>query len=315
MIMEKYQIDDDKTYARDICREYAPAVKRAHAEYADRLFYISKKFVNTVDYENCWIYETHSGAKVQIDDEVMDTYVWLLKQLLLKSCKYSGDKGASLSTYLIAVLNSTFTFNDWLKWKYGDTSYIPKCIRELPEEYWDIFKKMKQQLGNEQIAFMLELDLAEVNDKIREIYRILEKNNKSYMVQKPIYETLKHDEESHSSADPVLFSEVSSVKEIVLEAINSLKKNDKRLLLLMWAGTAKLSARQIVLLIQQDPESMELRDCKISKESDMYNYLNKIIKEIEDYVKANYKDFYMNHKLDTGKCKELTKLYLENFYE
>ena len=81
--------------------------------------------------------------------------IYLIKQLILKSCKFLGKNNASLSTYLNSILNNSFTFIDivdaLMNQIQSDLNQRGLCARdfrnairyaqtdeELKEKFWEV---------------------------------------------------------------------------------------------------------------------------------------------------------------------------------
>lgn len=52
-------------------------------------------------------------------DECMDSYIWLMEYLKKRLESYKGKNNCGLRTYMWSIINSSYMYNDWLRWKYG----------------------------------------------------------------------------------------------------------------------------------------------------------------------------------------------------
>ncbi|SVD20571.1 uncharacterized protein METZ01_LOCUS373425, partial [marine metagenome] len=158
MILAFANILNDKTFAEKLCEKSKEAISDFLEYYSDELYYIASKFNYRGMPQDSWEYRTKTGYSIQVSDEVADTYLWLVNQATNKSCAYKGKKGASFSTFIKTVLNSNFTFKDWLKWKTGVTGYVPKCISTLGNPCIDIFRLLRENKSPNVICRKLDLD-------------------------------------------------------------------------------------------------------------------------------------------------------------
>ena len=97
----------DKDYAKAICLKEKSALSKIQTEFADKIMYLSTKFVNSRTFDDGgYTYSHKSGYTVNVNDDVSNTYIWLSQQLIKLSCKYEGRNKARLNTYFQACLNS-----------------------------------------------------------------------------------------------------------------------------------------------------------------------------------------------------------------
>lgn len=304
---------DDKEYAKDICHQNSSAVKRIQEEFADRLLFISSKFVNSYQGAEGWIYITNKGKRIKVTDEISDTYLWLMKQLVKKCCKYEGKNNASLSTYLIAVLNSKFTFNDWLKWKYGGTTYIPKCLQHLKNPHQEIFISLRRGKNEIQIADERGIPLEKVKEHKKEIETILDKNNLIDMIEEPVFKNfddLKHYLEN-GTLKPEQTVIINEVIEVVTEALGTLHVYEKRLLLLYWAKG--LSSKEIIRFINSSDSITDFTPLGLGKTADIYKSIRSINRKMLNFIENNKDKFYKKYDFTRKQFKTVVKTVLENF--
>ena len=99
-------LKQDKEFAALLC-EKDPEARRSFQEiYTDELYFVASKFANIGYSEDAWDYRTKKGYNIQVNDDVADTYVWLIHQVQIKSCLYKGL--AEFKNYMLSVLNSSF---------------------------------------------------------------------------------------------------------------------------------------------------------------------------------------------------------------
>jgi len=315
-----YEYKDDNSFAQDICQEKPSALTKIHSEFSDKAMYISNKFVNSRQIEDGWQYQTTKGYTINVSDDVSDTYLWLIKQLIQKSCKYKGINKATLKTFLQSILNSSFTFNDWLKWKYGSSEYIPAPIKKMPTQYWDVFKMMRRKKTPEDIAKHIEKSPIDTECIIIEIREILSQNNIIDMIDSPIWEDLitegddgdmERDIQDSDENDPQEIAATIDIKKVLKTSLDSIDQADKRLLLLYWG--AGMNTSQILSIIDSDGAMSKLDRLEIKQEKDIYSNITRIIKGISGYIENNNNEFFVENDLNERSIKSAVIVYLENF--
>jgi len=320
MELNSYNYTEDLKYSKDICREYKPALKLMLNDFSDNLFYISKKFVNAINYSDGWDFTTKKGYKIKVTDEVSDTYLWLIKQLILKSCKFSGKNNASLSTYLNSILNNSFTFKDWLKWKYGNINYIPKCLSNYSESHIEIFKLLKRKIPAEKISIKINQEQEDVEEKILEIKSVLLKNNITYLINTPIIESLLLSENDDKIEFDVKDTaelglekkeEISVIRTMLRDGLNALEKSEKRLLMLYWADG--MSTNQILIYVKNETDLKDYKNSELNDENTIYTKINEIINKLLDWVKSNHLNIFEEYQINSLTLRRTVKVYLENF--
>ena len=130
---------NDEEFASALCDKISDAIKEFQELYSDELYYIASRFCNRGTVESSWKYRTEKGYYIHVSDNVADAYLWLAKQVMTKSCLYKAE--SSFEAYIKTVLNSDYTFKDWLKYKTDDSllkkpgtvGYVPSCIKKLGE--------------------------------------------------------------------------------------------------------------------------------------------------------------------------------------
>jgi hypothetical protein len=311
----QYENPDDGSYAKDVCRNYPPAVKKIHHDFSERVLFISNKFVNSRKFEEGWIYSTSKGYKINVSDDVSDTYLWLVRHLIKKCCKFTGGNNATLTTYLMAIINSSYTFNDWLKYKYGGSSYIPKVIKNLPKEYSEIFLYLKRGLSQNQITIKIGAS-TNIEYKINRIRSVLIESGQLYLVErfnvflgvdKDITEIAKEtqvDKQESSNKD---------VEKIIESILSNLEMYERRLLLMYW-GT-EMSTRQILLFLKSEDNITDFSKLHINNDKDIYKNITKIIKHLFSSLSIGYPSFIKKYDINEIKLKKVIKIYIKEIYK
>ncbi len=52
-------------------------------------------------------------------DDCLDSYIWFFDFLKKKIKSYKGTNNCSLKTFVWSVINSQYTYKEWLRWRYG----------------------------------------------------------------------------------------------------------------------------------------------------------------------------------------------------
>jgi len=312
----------DLEFAELICKGNETAFSRFLELYTDELYYISSKFNNRGIPEESWEYRTKTGYSINVSDDISDSYLWLAGIAKNKSCLYRGKNGARFDTYIKVVLNSDFTFKDWLKWKTGVTGYVPKCIKVLGDDHIRVFKLLRQNKSREVICQTLNIDQLDYRFIFSRIENSLIENNQIDLINKP--QTISIDKKSDSDEKPAepqipntevhspsLEPEVSIVKKLVSTIIESLTDAERRLLILYWDQNKTVD--QIYDLLSQEIFSDYRDELGINQQKDVYHSIARIIKFSLKIVKDNKISFAAEYSLDESKIKALLKNYIQYF--
>jgi hypothetical protein len=84
-------------------------------------------------------------------DECLDSYLWFFDFLKKKLKAYKGAAGCSLRTFVVSVLNSPYTYKDWLRWLYGRADRAPAAIKALDRTSRDIYLHLAAGKSKEDI--------------------------------------------------------------------------------------------------------------------------------------------------------------------
>ena len=96
----------DRIFAQRLCNKDKDAISAFQRQNADELYFIASKFNNGGVTGGSWTYHRKVGRPIEVSDEISDTYIWLIKEVFKKSCKYQGKNDATFQTYIITSLNS-----------------------------------------------------------------------------------------------------------------------------------------------------------------------------------------------------------------
>lgn len=312
---------DEKLFAAEICKRNKKALSEFQDRFSDELYYIASKFNNRGIPQDSWEYRTKKGYSIYVSDDVSDTYVWLINIAINKSCLYRGDHGASFATYIISVLNSNYTFKDWLKWKTGVTGYVPKCIKALTKDHVKIFTLLRQKKQDEIICEKLKLTMDNYLIIYTEIESALIGSNQIDLIDNPKFISIDnsfYDNENEDSYGLQLPSkeymnpddqpDYIVIKKIAASITKELTDAERRLLLLYWGE--KLSVSEIYYTFSFGGFQEYLGNLSIEQAKDIYRVINQLIKKSLKIVS----ELFPNEKTDYDLNERKIKVLLKNFY-
>jgi len=314
--------ESDINFARRLSKGDKDTLQQFLKDYSDLLFYIARKFCRYEPGEDHWEYITKSKKIIHVSDCVSDTYLWLIKISQNKSRSYKGNKGAKFSTYLSAILNSNFTFKDWLKWKYGITGYVPMSIKSLGTIYSKIYKYLRQNKPDEYIINNLEIDVNTFNQKKEKILSTLSEANLSHLLYSPSFIPFPEYAGNNGGMKEVGFADSESIDiedhkdledvvNILEKMIKSLDIGERRLLQLYWG--AELSVKQIFELLNEKDLSKHFSSFKIKAPKTIYKVIDEIIIKIFNCINLECGGFSTDYNLTKQSLKEAIKIYLHNW--
>ena len=320
---------DDKGFAKALCERIKNAISEFQELYCDELYFIASKFCNRGTPQESWNYRTKTGYTINVGDEIADTYVWLVKNIVLnKSCHFKGSNGATFEAYIKTILNSDYTFKDWLKWKTSDslikipgaTGYVPKCIKQLDSTSINVYKLLRQKKSDENICLKLGLehmDYLTIYDVIEE--KLLE-SNQIHLINEPRIRSaeLQNDEDDpefqlsgNMSTNPAKSPDLEILKSMIDSLLNKIDKKERKILILWATG---YSADEII--DELDSKSFyrsnnEKIHFKGSKE--IYPFIEKQISNVVKICSKDYPEYYNNQKIDNSRMKRILKTYYNYF--
>ena len=319
-----YNFTNDITYASDVCTGLKLARENFWTEFTDHAFWKAKKFhsrdnndVIFDDSSNEFILQ--SGKAKSSNDDILDTWLWLMDKMIKESCNYKGK--AKFKTYMYSILNGHFTKNDWLKKKYGDTAYIPNIIKNLSLNHQNIFTLLKRKTKIETIANKMNMELTEAEYIVHEIKFLLFNHGKGNTLgekQIRFKETIIDGEkidlsemEDNKSIDPSISADFEKIYDILVKCFENLDKSDRRLLSLYWYKG--LSVSKIVKYIQEEDMLDDFIDIHIDDDRSFNKYLSDLMKHCRKWIEGNYIDLYNSYDLNESRIKNGIKGLLQNF--
>lgn len=308
--------NDDKELANALCSKNKTAIGEFLELYSDELYFISSKFNNRGIPQDAWEYRTKTGYTIQVTDDVSDSFLWLTKQAVNKSCAFRGGKGATFETYIKAVLNSDFTFKDWLKWKTGVTGYVPKCIKHLGSKHSEVFTLLRQKKDNQDICNRLTLENQEYLTYYIEIENALIAANQIDLIHDPKFVYLnddaKDDEnntpiqlESKEFSDPSEQPLVDSIREMMQKIVGLLDTAERRLIRLYWGES--LSADKIIEIFSDNKFKSLGSSLILKKAGDVYTCIEHVIDKSMGLLEEHYYNIFTEYSIDKKRMKKLFK--------
>tara|TARA_Y100001960_G_scaffold331765_1_gene429840 strand:+ start:800 stop:1780 length:981 start_codon:yes stop_codon:yes gene_type:complete len=311
---------NDLEYAKNICIEQKKALKTMHSSMADRVLFKANQFIHSKSTDDgFWIHSTQKQT-IKVTDDVSEAYLFLIKYLIKKACKYKGDKEATVDTYLTAVLNNKFTRNDWVKSISGGLT-LPKAISLLSKEHQIVYRSLKHKHPIEHISSRINSSLSETNFIIEEVRNALSKEGKIDMIDDPQINSLvneyednqwDNDFEDTSNIELDVASESENIKEVLNNCLNTLESDERRLLRMHW--DARLTTKRIFEdYFKKADDIIEFNTIFADKESDIYINITRIIKKFDLLLKERYENFYHINDLSLEKTKKALKVIIENY--
>ena len=328
MVQLQYPVDNE--FAEALCEKKKNAIAEFQALYSDELYYISSRFCNRGIPQESWAYRTKKGYTINVGDNVSNTYVWLVKNIVLnKSCHFKGVDGASFEAYIKTVLNSEFVFISWLRWKTDDslikvpgaTGYIPKCIKGLDDKAIKVYKLLRQKKSDQSICLKIGLEFLDYLS----IYNIIEEKlletNQIHLINDPRITSTDSNYDDDDKPDfqlsgeidvsPEKFPEFEILQSMIGTVLNNLLEGEMKILILWAAG---YSADEII--DELDSRSLydsykEKLDFNTSK--DVYPFVEKQITKSVKFLARDFSEYHNTYKIDKSKMKRLLKTYFHNF--
>ena len=314
---------EDSKFASGLCAEDSRSIEEFQNVYCDEIYFIASKFNSRGISQDSWEYRTKTGYSIRVDDDVADTYLWLIKQAIRKSCSYGGKAGASFRTYITTILNSSFTFKDWLRWKTGDTGYIPKCIRTFSEIHAEIFLYVRRNLSKIQILERVSISEEKLLDVIEDIRSTLTSEGLIDLITnysivsiddgqmdedgQSIQRQFQDDSVFDPSTAPEFEDAISLIKSLMVE----LTAVERRILLLYWRENYTVDE---IFKLSMINDGLGLFDSlQFKSSSEIYPYLTKLIKRMLEIARDKHSGVTQEYGLDKSKMKSLVKVYLTEF--
>ena len=328
--MLELQYQNDKEFADALCKKKKDAMSEFQDLYCDELYFISSKFCNRGIEQDAWQYRVKKGYTINVNDDVSDTYVWLMKHIVLnKSCHYKGVDGASFEAYIKTVLNSEFVFIGWLRWKTDDSlikipgaaGYVPKCIQSLDDNTIEVFKLLRQKKSDQSICKKLDIEYLDYLS----IYNIIEEKlletNQIHLINRPRISTTDGGQDEDEGYDlqltgeieisPERFPEFELLQSMIETILNDIDEAGRKILILWAAGYSsneimdELNSRSFYKGLKEDQ--------KINEVKNIYPYIEKQITYSVKTCEQKFSEYYDTYKIDNSKMKRLLKTYFQNF--
>ena len=310
---------EDHLFAEDLCNGRKSAIKSFLTRYSDHLYAIASKICTHTWSPDGWTYRTASGRTIRVNDDVADTYLWLLNIAQKRACYYRGDANASFKTFILTVLNSRFVYKDWVRWKTGVRGYVPNCVKELGSIHAEIFLLMRQSKSIDAILAKSNLEEHEVMEIREEIVCALSESKLLDLIQNPSLVSLDllqegegamsvADERVISPADQTLINEFRNFLENILDKLIS---TERRILQLYWG--AGQSSKTIYETFMKIGYRDELAGLHISNHEEIYGAIDRIIRKCVEIGNRINEKKMNEYSIDVRKMKNVIRLYMSEW--
>jgi len=253
---------------------------------------------------------TIRGSSFPITDEIMDTYLWLLKEGFKKCCLYRAKRGAPLSHYIHTVLRSKYTKIDFIRHKTGVTTTIPKCIITLGNSYKNMFLLLRQKKSRNQICAKLDLSTTDYQIRKNQIIDTLYADGKEDLVIDSITEEFSDNTSISRNLDVTKLQIVNRFTENIIPAIiKTLPKSNIRFMIEYWGR--KKSVSSIYNGWKGKLFSKYLKELYIKTPKDFYKAIENILSEVKQRIEQLFpKEFAEYPNID---IKILLAEYFRNW--
>lgn len=268
--------------------------------YSDIVMDIARSFSRENIYaESTFI--TIKGSSFPITDEIMDTYLWLLKEGFKKCCLYQGKNGAPLSHYMHTVLRSKFTKIDYIRYKTGVTTNIPKCITTLGTSYKTMFLLLRQKKSRNYICSKLDFNTTEYQIRKNKIVNTLYADGKEDLIIDSITEEFSDATSINKILDVNKLQIINRFTENIIPVIlKTFPKSNIRFMIEYWGR--KSSVNSIYNSWKDKLFSKYLNELHIKTPKDFYKVIENIISETKQRIEHSFpKEFadYPNIEIKT----------------
>jgi hypothetical protein len=304
----------DSQLARELCTGDNSALTRFLREFTDDLYFLAAKFNNRGVPREGWVYQTGSGKRIRVTDDVADTVLWLVDLARVKSCHFRGDGGASFRTYILAVLNSGYTFKDWLKWKSGISGYVPRNIQHLGEPFPALLRLLSRGRTEEQVAVKLGLGTKEVRELRARLEEELTAHGQQGLLQRvqllsweSLTETGREPSVGKNSGDHL---EAVQVRNFLSELVPLLPQAQRRFLLLYWR--AGLKPAEIHRQLTKGPFAAYGRELALTNPEQVYGLVDKVCRRAMEIASRDFPEEVRRWGITARRLRRLLKIFLEN---
>lgn len=322
----------DKDFAEALCAKNKNAIKEFQELYCDELYFVASKFNNRGINQSSWNYRTEKGYNINVSDAVANTYVWLVKNIVLnKSCHFRGDNDSSFEGYIKTVLSSDFTFKDWLKWKTDDslikipgaTGYVPKAIKKMGQGFIDVYKLLRQKKSDDFICRKLNIELMDYYEIYIKIEKLLISSNQINLIMAPRLVTTDindgDDDEKptyqisgEKEIAPEKHPDLELIKVMIQDTMNSLNQGEQKILI-MWGSGFSIDEIYQEFLSSAFLNKFKV-ELKLNKAASIYPLIEKLILKSLKFIENNHNNAFIDYNLNKSKMKKLLKTYFNYFF-
>jgi hypothetical protein len=218
------------------------------------------------------------------------------------------------------VLNSDFTFKDWLRWKTGITSYVPKCVKQLGPQHIKVFNLLRQKKTEYDICYKLKLDHFQYMQIYEEIESALVHTNQNDLLKPPSFISTDQCDDSVAKSfdiqdkaqlDPSELLEVEQFRSFLDDVVNELTTMERRLLLLYW--TQGLSIEEIFDLLSKEDYNEYLGELSIETPKKIYRRIDLLSRKCLRIASTDFPAMVESHNINTSAMRRLLRLYFSDW--
>ncbi len=323
-------LSNDRSFAQELCDKNRDAIGRFQQQYSDELYFVASKFNSRNDItDSTCTYFTETGIPLQVTDAIQNTYLWLIDQVFLQSCRYEGRNNATFRTYITTTLNSRYTFLNWMRWNSPDSliryprqsGYVPKVIQDHGELYGEVFILLQRRKSINQICSKLNLE----ENKFLEIQNTIEieliEDGKIDLLYRPRIESFDpnptEDEDAQMTGvqvqdsdliDADLSLQLNEILSAIESLISEMPKENKRILNQYWTEGMKIND-----IYDEMINGSFSRNITVEESDDINSIINKSVYDLWIEFKENYPDLVNDYQLNRKNWRYLIKTVFENY--
>jgi len=254
--------------------------------YSDTIMDIARSFTRDINYTEATMISI-GGSSFPITDEIMDTYLWLLKEGFKKCCLYKGKNGAPLTNYIHTVLRSKYTKIDYIRHKTGVNTNIPKCITSLGKSYKDQFLLLRQKKSRNYICAKLELSTTDYQFRKNQIINTLYSDSKEDLIIDSITEEFSDNINTSRILDVNTLQIVNRfTEEIIPDVLKTMPRSNIRFMIEYWGQSN--SVKSIFEKWKIGIFSKYLTELNVKESKDFYKIIENIISTVKIKIKQTF---------------------------
>lgn len=321
----------DKEFADLLCRKNEDAKKYFQENYYKILLWVAKGLDPWEKSDNYkyWINTDDEGkVKLKIPDETMNAYLWLGGYAIRLSCKYKGISGCTFKTYITGILNGNLCRLEYIRNKKGDINYVPKCVKELGDNYQEMLKSIRRNKNRDLICHELSIDENEY-EKIKDrIYSKLISHGMLSIIENPEIDITKYIDDDFQKPEPVETHAIglgdiqtnNEILEYIKILTSNMDKYEKILLSHYWGGSLGQfndplnTVNKLFEAWSFKPELKNILDSlNITEPKHIYSAVTKITNKLSEQFSEEFPQIQQEYSLNKDKVKMILKIYFKDF--